>query len=178
MDIAGAAIRETIQMSLTSVPFEVFLEQLLVPNDPWFCGIGQLGKIREARTALSGLFGRFVARAHLRRHHGFHCFEPIKAELKPLTSWPRYTVRKNDDGDLPDWIVATAAGANTFAVAEAKGSHNLHGPKLPLAAAKKQAARIDILRDDAPITVKRYAVARSSFTPSPRGTILRRVGVR
>lgn len=158
-EISEAAIREIVQMSLTSVPFGVFLEQLLVPGDAWFRWVSQLGQIRETRTALSGLFGRFVARAYLTRYRAFHYFEPIRANLQALAAWPHYTVQKNEDGDLPDWIVATAASANAFAVAEAKGSHNRQGPKLPLAAAKAQAARIDIQANGAPLMVKRYAVA-------------------
>lgn len=157
-DIGEAAIREIVQISLTSAPFGVFLEQLLVPGDAWFRWITQLGQIRETRTALSGLFGRFVARAYLTRYCGFHYFEPIKADLQVLAAWPYFTVHKKATGDLPDWIAASAAGANAFAIAEAKGSHNAQGPTPSLNAAKAQAARIDILASGMPLVVKRYAV--------------------
>jgi hypothetical protein len=68
-------------------------------------------------------------------------------------------VHKNATGDLPDWIVASVAGANSFAVAEAKGSHNTQGPTPSLTAVKAQAARIDIRANGVPLVVKRYAVA-------------------
>ncbi|CAA2137027.1 hypothetical protein [Methylobacterium bullatum] len=63
------------------------------------------------------------------------------------------------EGDLPDWITASAASANVFAVAEAKGSHNTQGPAPSLTASKAQAARIDIKANGVPLVVKRYAIA-------------------
>ncbi|GJE27543.1 hypothetical protein LKMONMHP_2403 [Methylobacterium organophilum] len=158
-EIADAAIREIVQISLGSAPFDLFLDQLLVPNVRPFRWVAQLGQIRETRTALSGLFGRFVARAYLTRYCGHRYFEPIRADLQALGGWPHFTVRKNLPGDLPDWIVATAAGANAFAVAEAKGSHNGSGPMPSLSAAMAQARRIDIMANGSKLKVKRYAIA-------------------
>jgi hypothetical protein len=158
-EIADAAIREIVQIALSSAPFDVFLDQLLVPGDPSFRWIAQLGQIRETRTALSGLFGRFVARAYLTRYCHYRYFEPIRSNLQPLNGWPHYTVQKNATGDLPDWITSTTRAANTFAIAEAKGSHNASGPMPSLSAAMAQARRIDIMAGGNKLKVKRYAIA-------------------
>lgn len=144
-EIADAAIREIVQLSLSATPFDLFLEQLLVPNDTWFRWIGQLGHIRETKTALSGLFGRFIARAYLTRYFGFAYFEPVQSDTQSLAGWPSFTVKRKADGDLPDWVIASHAGANSIAIAEAKGSHNIAGPNSPLESARKQVNRIDVL---------------------------------
>jgi hypothetical protein len=158
-EIADAAIREIVQLSLSAVPFDLLLEQLLVPGDSWFRWITQLGQIRETRTALSGLFGRFVARAYLTRYCDFTYFEPIRTDLQALSGWPGLTIQKNATGDLPDWMTATVAGANTYAVAEAKGSHNAKGAEPSLTVAKDQARRIDVMSGGTSLKTKRYAIA-------------------
>jgi len=88
-EIADAAIREICQLSLSAAPFDLLLEQLLAPADKWFRWIGPLGEIRETKTALSGLFGRFIARAYLTRYHGFAYFEPVRSETQALAGWPK-----------------------------------------------------------------------------------------
>jgi hypothetical protein len=168
-EIAQAAIREIIQISLSAAPFDLFLDQLLVPSDPWFRWIGPLGQIRETRTALSGLFGRFVARAYLTRYFQFRYFEPIRSDTQTLAAWPNFSIRRVGDGDLPDWIATTAAGANSVAIAEAKGSHNTSGYRAALDSAKNQARRIEIMSGPTVLTVKRYAiVSRWSVQGNPR----------
>src|SRR5579863_10361189 len=79
-EIAQAGIIEIIQLALSAAPFDLLLENLLVPGDHWFKWLGPLGQIRETKTALSGLFGRFVARAYLTKFLGFTHFEPIRAD--------------------------------------------------------------------------------------------------
>ncbi|HME85262.1 MAG TPA: hypothetical protein VKG91_12125 [Roseiarcus sp.] len=56
-------------------------------------------------------------------------------------------------------MIASLAGANTIAIAEAKGSHNTAGPDPPLNGAKEQVNRIDILSGTVALVVKRYAIA-------------------
>ncbi|MET3842664.1 hypothetical protein [Bradyrhizobium sp. OAE829] len=157
-EIAHAAIREIVQISLSAAPFDLFVDQLLVPSDAWFRWVSPLGQIRETKTALSGLFGRFVARAYLARYCQFRYFEPIRSDTQTLSGWPSFTVKRVDSGDLPDWIVATAGGANSIAIAEAKGSHNTSGYSAPLSAAKTQARRIVIKSGTTTLAVKRYAI--------------------
>jgi len=167
-EIADAAIREIVQISLSAAPFDLFVDQLLIPSDIWFRWVSPLGQIRETKTALSGLFGRFVARAYLTRYCQFRYFEPIRSDTQTLSSWPNFTVRRVDNGDLPDWIVTTAAGANSIAIAEAKGSHNTNGYGAPLASAKSQVRRIEIMSGTTTLAIKRYAiVSRWSVQGNP-----------
>jgi hypothetical protein len=158
-EIADAAIREMSQIALSAAPFDLLLDQLLVPADSWFRWISPLGQIRETKTALSGLFGRFVARAYLTRYCQFRYFEPIRSDTQTLAAWPNFTVSRVRDGDLPDWIITSAAGANSIAIAEAKGSHNTGGYRAPLDSAKDQVRRIEIMSGSTVLAVKRYAIA-------------------
>lgn len=158
-DIANAAIREIVQLSLSAAPFDLLIEQLLVPADRWFRWVSPLGQIRETRTALSGLFGRFVARAYLAHYCGFAYFEPIHSDVQSLAGWPNFTIKRTQEGDLPDWVIASIAGANAVAIAEAKGSHNIAGAAASLGSAKEQVKRIDVLSGGVTLTVKRYAIA-------------------
>jgi hypothetical protein len=161
IEIAQAAISEISQLSLPAVPFNLFLEQLLVSGDDWFRWISPLGQIRETKVALSGLFGRFVARAYLSRYFKFTYFDPIKSNTQNLSGWPAFKVERKPahPGDLPDWVVATKVAANSIAIAEAKGSHNISGFQASLDAAMKQVQRVDILSNGVALAIKRYAVA-------------------
>ncbi len=160
-EIAQAALLEITQVSLTALPFDLFLDQLLVSNDGWFRWISQLGQIRETKTALSGLFGRFVARAYLTRYFGFSYFEPLKANTQMHIGWPNFAIARKAHytGDLPDWIVASSVGANTIAVAEAKGSYNKAGPAAQLKSAIKQANGMDIKSGQTTLAIKRFAIS-------------------
>jgi hypothetical protein len=159
-EIADAAVYEIVQTALTAAPFfDLFLDQLLAPESQWFRWVSPLGEIRETRTALSGLFGRFVARAYLTRYCQFDYFEPIRSDMGRLKGWPNFSIRRNFLGDLPDWIVASASGANSLAIAEAKGSHNAAGAGPSLKQAREQVKRIDIISGSVALKVKRYALA-------------------
>ena len=160
-DIAAAAVREITQLALPSAPFGLFLDQLLVPNDPWFTWLSQIGQVRETRTAFSGLFGRFVARAYLERYHHYQFFDPIRSDTQVLSGTPSLTLQRKPGvaGDLPDWAIASGRGANAFAVAEAKGSHNKAGPWRVLDDAKRQVARVEITHGGQALTTKRWAIA-------------------
>lgn len=155
-EIADAAALEITQLGLGSAPFALLVDQLLVPDDPWFRWQSPLGQVRETKTALSGLFGRFVARAYLTKYLGFTYFEPIRSNLQLLAGWPNIRVIRSHPGDLPDWI---ATDASQIAVVEAKGSHNGAGPDASLAAAKVQATRVNVLAGNTTLQVKRYAIA-------------------
>ncbi|WP_343698958.1 hypothetical protein [Caulobacter sp.] len=167
--IAGAAMREIIQLELSASPFDIFMTDLLDSTTDDFRWVAQLGQIRETRTALSGLFGRFVARAYLTHHAGFQFFEPIQGNLATLDAWPDLTFHRDGKGDLPDWIVAPAPGQGSIAIAEAKGSHNGAGPWAALDQARAQARRVKVMSDGAILQVKRYALAtRWAVADNPR----------
>lgn len=159
LDIAEAAMREIVQLELSASPFDIFMTGLLDPSTDWFTWVAQLGQIRETRTALSGLFGRFVARAYLTRYEDFHHFEPIRGDLTALSAWPGLSMKRNGVGDLPDWIVSHGVGAGAVAIAEAKGSHNGAGPKAALDQARKQAKRVKVMAGSVALDVKRFGVA-------------------
>jgi hypothetical protein len=158
-EIATAAIYEIIQMSLSASPFDFLLEQLLDRTDLWFRWLAQLGQVRETKTALSGLFGRFVARAYLTRYFQYGYYEPIRSDVQPLWGWPGFTINRCAYGDLPDWVIARPIGPTAFAIAEAKGSHNKYGPKAALNAAKEQVTRVNICAGRTVLKVKRFAIA-------------------
>ena len=160
-EIATAALEEITQLSLNAVPFNLFLDGLLDPQTTRFRWVSQLGQVRETRTALSGLFGRFIARAYLTRYHNFGYFEPIRSESQLLRAWPSLQVRRKRGikGDLPDWIVAPYDGATNIAVAEARGSHNTGVPWPSLEAAKKQVERVEVISGQTALRIKRYALA-------------------
>jgi hypothetical protein len=160
-EIAAAAMQEITQLSLNAAPFNLFLDGLLDPETTRFKWVSQLGQVRETRTALSGLFGRFVARAYLTRYQGFGYFEPIRSETQLLSGWPSFRIRRKRGitGDLPDWMVAPYSGATGVAVAEAKGSYNTSGPWPSLEAARTQVGRVDVTSGRTVLRVKRFAVA-------------------
>jgi hypothetical protein len=161
-DIADAAIREITQLSLNASPFGFLLEELLVTGDPRFRWVSALGHVRETKTALSGLFGRFVARAYLEAKQGYAYFAPIVDDDQRL-SFTGLKARRNLDrygrpvgGDRPDWAIGGPAGV---AIAEAKGTYNEKGPAAPLKAATVQAQRFAFAAGPTVLTTKRWAVA-------------------
>lgn len=159
-DIAVAALYEITQLSLNATPFNLFLEELLAPGTKRFKWVSQLGQVRETRTALSGLFGRFVARAYLARHKGYAFFEPVRGDIQQLKRWPSLIVRRKAGatGDLPDWIIADRGGASV-AIAEAKGTHNASGAAAALKEAKKQVKRVEVVSGTTVLRTKSFAVA-------------------
>jgi hypothetical protein len=137
----------------------LLLNQLLDDSDQYFRWIASLGQIRETRTALSGLFGRFVARAYLSRYFSYAYFDPIGSGDQSLTYWPALSVNRVKDGDLPDWVVGTRLIGPNIAIAEAKGSHNAAGAGPSLSAAVEQASRVEVVAAGTALAVKRYAIA-------------------
>ncbi len=157
--IAEAAIQEIIQLSLSASPFDLFLEELLNPATGWFEWIGSLGQIRETKTALSGLFGRFIARAYLTEVWGYEHFHPLHMNVTPLAQSPIMAAVQTDPGDLPDWLIAPDATSSYMYIAEAKGSHDISGPWSRLRAAKRQAERVSLFRGIDKLITKRFAIA-------------------
>lgn len=63
-----------------------------------------LGQAREVKGALSGLFGRFVARAYLERYFNLSIFAHLGSRTIDLDRRRRVKVTRLSRGDLPDWI--------------------------------------------------------------------------
>jgi hypothetical protein len=162
-EIEDAGIREVLQTPGAALGSWAILDSLLEPlgaGSP-FIFKEPLGQAREVKVALSGLFGRFVARAYLGRYFGLSFFAHLGQRQVVLDGKLGVQVKRkpqNADGDLPDWI-ACDAGLVKLTVAEAKGCHDTSGPSQALARAWKQANRIDVLVNQRKAPLKRMAIA-------------------
>ena len=133
-----------------------FLDTLLQPGTPFFVFREPLGQAREVKVALSGLFGRFVARAYLLRYFGLSIFYHPNLSNPELDGNRQIKICRVKEGDLPDWV-ACDSSFNLF-VAEAKGSHESGRATRVLNRARKQTERIDVLVGGTPAPVKRLAI--------------------
>ena len=124
--------------------------------------IEPLGQSREVKTALSGLFGRFVARAYATRHLGLTHFTHVTAPPMRLSGPMRGELRRVRDqrGDMPDWVAwgPVSGMAIVEAIVEAKGCHDRSGPQQTLDRAFAQAQRAEIWGGQGLAPFKRYAI--------------------
>ena len=155
-EIQDAGIYEVLQMPGPAFGSWEFLETLLEPC-PYFVFREPLGQSREVKVALSGLFGRFVARAYLQRYHDLSVFVHLGPSKITLNNGPQIEIVRRKPGDLPDWVACTNS-FHDLTVAEAKGSHDRTGPEKTLSRAWNQAGRIDILVNGHRATLKRLAI--------------------
>lgn len=157
--IEEAGVREVLQTPGAVLGSWSLLDALLAKCDE-FRFREPLGQAREVKVALSGLFGRFVARAYLERYFGLHYFAHLGGEEIELGGRLRVRVvrRSGQEGDLPDWV-ACAEDLSKLTVAEAKGSHARAGPGSAIAQARKQVARVNVYGGHGRMAVKRIAVA-------------------
>ena len=159
-DIEDAGIREVLQTPGAAYGAWSIMDALLTST-----GVGTpfifrepLGQAREVKVALSGLFGRFVARAYLERYFNLSIFAHLGSRTVDLDRRRRIKVTRLSRGDLPDWV-ACAANLSSLTVAEAKGCHDVGGPAKALDRAWAQAGRIDLNARGRKVTVKRIALA-------------------
>ncbi|WP_206049428.1 hypothetical protein [Novosphingobium sp. PC22D] len=159
-DIEDAGIREVLQTPGAAYGAWSILDALLMPT-----GVGTpfifrepLGQAREVKVALSGLFGRFVARAYLERYFNLSIFAHLGSQTIDLDRRRKVKIKRLSRGDLPDWI-ACASDLSSLTVAEAKGCHDPGGPAKALTRAWAQAGRIDVTAQGRKVTVKRIAIA-------------------
>jgi len=158
-EIEDAALRECFQTSNPLGASWLTLSPLLTsgPAGTPFVFAEPLGHAREVKVALSGLFGRFVARAYLERYFGLSVFVHLGHSSINLAG-SAYQIQRISSGDLPDWVACTAAGTD-ITVAEAKGCHNPTGPLKTLDRAWSQAQRVNVIANGAATPVKRIAIA-------------------
>lgn len=156
--IEDAGLKEVLQTPGVKFGSWNLLEALLEPRTSEFIFREPLGEAREVKVALSGLFGRFVARAYLERHIGLSIFAHLGRRSMVLDGRLGIKVKRLRSGDLPDWVAASS-DLSSIAIAEAKGCHDRPGPERALARAWDQAQRVDILTEEGRISVKRYAIA-------------------
>ncbi|RVI98120.1 hypothetical protein CN193_24825 [Sinorhizobium meliloti] len=159
-EIEDAGIREVLQTPGAAYGAWSMMDALLTATGPGtpFIFKEPLGQAREVKVALSGLFGRFVARAYLERYFGLAIFAHLGNRLLTLSGRRRIEIVRRLPGDLPDWV-ACAANLSSLTVAEAKGCHDPGGPAKALARAWAQTQRIDVMAKGRKVTIKRIAVA-------------------
>ncbi|MCP3468258.1 MULTISPECIES: hypothetical protein [unclassified Bradyrhizobium] len=159
-DIEDAGIREVLQTPGAAYGAWSILDELLAPTGAGtpFIFREPLGQAREVKVALSGLFGRFVARAYLERHFNLSIFAHLGSRTIDLDRRRQVKVKRPFRGDLPDWI-ACASDLSSLTVAEAKGCHDVAEPAKALDRAWTQAGRIDVTAQGRKVTVKRIAIA-------------------
>ena len=159
-EIEDAALREILQTPGAAYGNWSFLDSLLADtgaNSP-FVFKEPLGHAREVKVALSGLFGRFVARAYLEKFFNLEFFVHVKPSKMMLDGHRKIRIERIASGDLPDWI-ACRSNLTNLTVAEAKGCHDKPGPEKALDRAWNQAQRINILIGSRRARVKRIAIA-------------------
>ncbi|MEJ8799661.1 hypothetical protein WKR88_25590 [Trinickia caryophylli] len=159
-EIEDAGVREILQSPGPALACWSFIDALLEPMGPGtpFVFREPLGQAREVKVALSGLFGRFVARAYLERYMGLSIFAHLGQRNIALNARQRISVARIARGDLPDWVACTSRLSN-LTVAEAKGCHDRPGPGKALRRAWIQAGRVNVVCGGRPATVKRIAIA-------------------
>lgn len=158
-EIEDAGLREILQIPGAAVGNWKILGALLDPSVSTFSFLEPLGQAREVKTAVSGLFGRFVARAYATRHLGLTHFVHIRKPPMRLSGPLRGELRRVPGmrGDMPDWV---AWGPRRgMAIVEAKGCHDSNGPQAALTRAVRQAQRAQIFVPGARVPFKRYAIA-------------------
>jgi hypothetical protein len=174
-EIEDAALLEVLQTPGAGLASWSFLDQLLVssgPNTP-FVFREPLGQAREVKVALSGLFGRFVARAYLLRYFGLSIFNHLSAAGLLIDARRRIAVKRRSRGDLPDWLACSADRKN-LTIAEAKGCHDRPGPAKALDRAWTQTHRVEVMRKGNRVAVKRLAIATrwGSATGGPSSPVM------
>lgn len=159
-EIEDAGIREVLQTPGAAYGAWSILDALLTATGPGtpFVFKEPLGQAREVKVALSGLFGRFVARAYLQRYFNLSIFAHLSSSSLLLDGRKRIGIVRTTRGDLPDWV-ACASNLSSLTVAEAKGCHDPGGPAKALARAWNQSQRIDVVANGRKVTIKRIAVA-------------------
>lgn len=168
-EIEDAGIREVLQTPGAAYGAWSILDALLTPTGAGtpFVFREPLGQAREVKVALSGLFGRFVARAYLERYFNLSIFAHLGSRMIDLDRRRQVKITRLSRGDLPDWI-ACASNLSSLTVAEAKGCHDVGGPAKALDRAWAQARRIDVTARGRKVTVKRIAIAtRWGMTAGP-----------
>ena len=155
-EVEDAGLLEVLQSPGAGFGHWRILDGLLAPG-PAFVFREPLGQSREVKVALSGLFGRFVARAYLTRYLDLHFYKHVSLKGVVLDGTLDLGVRRTSRGDLPDWVAAPA-DLSTIAVAEAKGCHDPAGPRKALDRAWAQANRVDIEINGQRLGVKRVAI--------------------
>jgi hypothetical protein len=158
--IEDAAVQEILQTPGVALGTWKFLDTLLDPKNRFFVFREALGQSREVKTAVSGLFGRFVARAFATHELDFNWFAHVRRPPMRLSGAIDGVLikRPGTQGDMPDWVAGDTRSGKV-AIIEAKGCHDAKIPPPALKRAIEQAKRAVIRIDGHRVPVKRYAIA-------------------
>ena len=167
-EIENAGLLEVLQTPGVAMGTWSILDALLDQGNSEFVFKEELGRAREVKVAVSGLFGRFVARAYstkyLRFTHFSHIGKPPMTLAAPFNAIVDRVPGKR--GDMPDWVAWSPTAGH--AIIEAKGTHDAPGPGAALARAYGQAERAQLLANGQKLPLKRYAIAtRWGFATGP-----------
>ena len=117
-EIEDAGIREVLQTPGAAYGAWSILDALLTPT-----GVGTpfvfrepLGQAREVKVALSGVFGRLVARGYLERYFNLSIFAHLGSRTIDLDRRRQVKITRLSRGALPDWI-ACASDLSSLTVA-------------------------------------------------------------
>lgn len=101
--IEDAGIREVLQTPGAAYGAWSILDALLTPTGPGtpFVFREPLGQAREVKVALSGLFGRFVARAYLERHLNLSIFAHLGSRIIDLDRRRQVKVKRLSEATCP-----------------------------------------------------------------------------
>jgi len=164
-EIETVGLLEVLQTPGVSFGSWSIFDALLDSGNSDFVFLEPLGQAREVKTAISGLFGRFVARAYATKFLGYTHYDHIQGKLTSLNHTTGGQVKrvKGAKGDMPDW--ATWGPSAGLGIVEAKGCHDKTGPAQALNRAYQQAKRAEIAVHGRRAPFKRYAIAtRWGFT--------------
>lgn len=158
-EIEDAGLREILQTPGPAMGHWGILDALLDSSCSDFRFLSPLGHAREVKVAISGLFGRFVARAYATQHLGLSHYAHVASPPMRLSGPMRGELRRvrGKRGDMPDWV-AWGPGRG-LAIVEAKGCHDRKGPGQTLSRAYKQAERGEVRIGSRLAPFKRYAIA-------------------
>ncbi len=185
--LAISATRELSQTSPVLMGLGPVIHDLLAPgSSEWRWRDSGPGVGREVRRAMSGLFGRFIARWYLETHHRAGAFVPIDRDTfafhVPSTGYSfRVNRRPGETSDLPDWVWAAPPsapiGQPDGGFLEAKGTYYRNQLLRSLGGAHTQLRQLTIEYRAAPtgswtpLQTKGWAVATgwATATPMKRG---------
>lgn len=166
-EVEAAGLLEVLQAPGASLGSWAIFDALLEPTSSKFLFREPLGQSREVKTALSGLFGRFVARAYLTRYLGYSEFVHVSKPPMRIARVANAQLVRLHRGDMPDWVLWHPT-LRQLAIAEAKGCHDRTGPGAALQRAWIQAHRADVIANGRLIPLKRFAIAsRWGIAASP-----------
>lgn len=169
-EVEDAGIWEVLQAPGAALGSWAIFGALLAPGHTDFVFSEPLGRSREVKTALSGLFGRFVARAYATRYLGYRFYDHIFDPPMVLSQAPHGKVKRtaHPGRDLPDWAALKPNGE--MAIIEAKGCHDDGGPSAALKRAFNQTQRAEIEVAGKAAPFKRFAIATRWGVVTPKPT--------